>query len=208
MALSRSRNTHLQKEIVYGLVDSRRLGPSLGLNLFPGTKKVCSFDCIYCFFETPSHKVGDASPATREDVVRALDSNRRLVHKCQYLTFSGNGEPTLHPDFPAIVSDVAKKAQDFGRPLAIFTNGTQLSNPDVVSALKKFSKVFVKLDCGTDLELRTVARPHDKNMSVSGLAQSIRQFVTAARTATAGQRSSCKRQSTPGEPRTRLGKLG
>jgi wyosine [tRNA(Phe)-imidazoG37] synthetase (radical SAM superfamily) len=105
---TRSYFDTLQEEIVYGPVESRRLGKSIGINLFPGKSKVCSLNCRYCFFRTNSISSPEEGYIRADDVIRALDKYMTgplydsEYKESVYLTFSGNGEPTLHPDFAEI----------------------------------------------------------------------------------------------------------
>src|SRR5437762_5854813 len=99
-ATPRADSGYLWETIVTGPVRSRRLGMSLGLNLLPSRSKICSFDCPYCEcgFNTPQAP-GARWPSPDEvahSLRRALD---RLPAPPQWITFRGNGEPTLHPRF-------------------------------------------------------------------------------------------------------------
>ncbi len=94
--------------IIYGLVASRRLGFSLGINVLPAGQKYCSFDCAYCQYGwTKRAPAGDdpfpAVGAVLAAVEEALEAPAVFP---AYLTFSGNGEPTTHPEFLAIVEGV------------------------------------------------------------------------------------------------------
>jgi len=96
--------------ITYGPVRSRRLGRSLGINLMPPRRKVCTFDCVYCQYgRTASFSVDSAESGlpTVPEVAAAVElSLAGLAEPPEWLTFSGNGEPTLHPEFPAMVEAV------------------------------------------------------------------------------------------------------
>ena len=153
----------LQDGIVYGPVDSRRLGRSLGINLAPQDRKVCSFDCVYCQYgpsvEGPIRYDRDDVPdvdAVETAVRAALD---RLDRDPDYLTFSGNGEPTSHPEFPAIVDRIREVAGGSDADLALFTNGCRLDDPDVRAAIGRIDDPFVKLDAGTPETFAAVNRP-------------------------------------------------
>ena len=94
---------------IFGPVHSRRLGISLGINLLPADGKICSFNCIYCecgFNE--DHRPTFPMP-TREAVAEKLEAKLRQMQAegqlPDVLTFAGNGEPTVHPHFPEIISD-------------------------------------------------------------------------------------------------------
>jgi wyosine [tRNA(Phe)-imidazoG37] synthetase (radical SAM superfamily) len=157
----------LQKGIIYGPVDSRRLGRSLGLNLSPTTYKVCSFNCVYCHYGWTKDLTSDLSAyrkdlPTPEAVEEALG---RTLHNLDsppdYITFSGNGEPTLHPDFEAIVDRVlaVRKRTGTEAKVAILSNSTGLADPGVIRGLKRLDVRIMKLDAGSDEVLRRINRP-------------------------------------------------
>ncbi len=147
----------LKKDIIYGPVDSRRLGASLGINLFPGTAKVCPFNCVYCQYGwTKERRVGKRRRAlipAAKDVARAVEEAlRALPSPPAYLTFSGNGEPTLHPDFPEIVEAV-KAARDRvapGAKTAILSNSALAGEERIRRTLAGLDVRIMKLDCGRE----------------------------------------------------------
>lgn len=154
------------REIVYGPIPSRRLGQSIGINLFPGERKICSFDCIYCFIKEDNPHAG-ITYAKKEDLINQLNTffsspeNEDDIESAEYLTFSGNGEPTLHPEFNELVQTVSVWKQKFksNLKLAIFTNSSQLSNPKIIESLALFDKIFCKFDWSSDNELQQISRP-------------------------------------------------
>jgi wyosine [tRNA(Phe)-imidazoG37] synthetase (radical SAM superfamily) len=149
----------LQNGIVYGPIASRRLGCSLGLNILPLEYKLCSLNCVYCQYgwtktctldvrsyvsDLPTAK--DVAIALRESLLKLKDAD--MVPS--YITFSGNGEPTLHPGFEEIVRSV-KKVRDELAPnalLAILSNSTTVSEESVRRALEQLDVRVMKLDCG------------------------------------------------------------
>ncbi len=154
----------LQTGIVYGPVLSRRLGRSLGINLSPVDRKVCSFDCVYCQYgeraalnTLPSRKL---LPSI-DEVLSAVEKAFRKPRTFQFVTFSGNGEPTLHPDFPEIVREVSK-LKDRIRPevqLATLSNSSRINDPQVLSALSLMDAPMMKLDAGDEKTFRLINRP-------------------------------------------------
>jgi wyosine [tRNA(Phe)-imidazoG37] synthetase (radical SAM superfamily) len=137
--------------IVYGPVRSRRLGLSLGLNLLPAHSKLCGFDCPYCScgFNTP--RAPDSRWPSPDEVGHALRrALERLVPVPAWITFSGNGEPTLHPRFPVVVARVREARDDLapGVRLAILSNGLALGNAAVRAALLQLDARILKLDPG------------------------------------------------------------
>src|SRR4030043_1567908 len=104
--------TFLFDSIVFGPVTSRRLGNSLGINLLPADKKICSFNCIYCECGLTLHGSTVSGMPTRKEVRIELEKwlkyNNRLRTPLDTLTFAGNGEPPLHPAFAVIVNDTVE----------------------------------------------------------------------------------------------------
>lgn len=156
----------LQRGIIYGPVRSRRLGRSLGLNVLPTDRKVCNFDCRYCQYGwTDRAAVGSmrepdypAVPAILDALSEAL---RTLPEPPEYVTFSGNGEPTLHPHFAEIVEGVIG-LRDRHAPrarTAILSNSSRAMIPDVRAALARLDARIMKLDCGTEERFRRFNRP-------------------------------------------------
>jgi wyosine [tRNA(Phe)-imidazoG37] synthetase (radical SAM superfamily) len=162
-----SRLLGLKKGIIYGPIASRRLGRSLGINLSPTARKVCSFNCVYCHYGWTKALEADLSDytdelpspdAVREDLTRALS---QLSPPPQYITFSGNGEPSLHPDFPEIVDIVlgVRQASGTAANVAILSNSTAAVRKPVRRALGKLDVRIMKLDAGTQEVLDRINRP-------------------------------------------------
>lgn len=158
----------LFENTIIGPIHSRRLGNSLGVNLLPVKHKYCSYDCIYCEcgWNSESEKglMRYATPAE----VRQLLEDRILQLKDQgvqvdSITFAGNGEPTLYPDFPAIV-DLVIEMRDKYYPQAVttlLTNATQLTRPEIFDAVRRLDNPVLKLDTGTPAMHRLINRPQN-----------------------------------------------
>jgi wyosine [tRNA(Phe)-imidazoG37] synthetase (radical SAM superfamily) len=154
----------LQSGIIYGPILSRRLGRSLGINLLPVNRKLCTFDCVYCQYGpavvSEAKMTKDYFPSLSEvltEVEKALKKPRTI----DYLTFSGNGEPTIHPDFPEIVTEV-RKLRDRLRPeakLAILSNSSRVSRPSILAALEQIDKPMMKIDAGDPQTFELINRP-------------------------------------------------
>lgn len=154
----------LQTEIVYGPILSRRLGRSLGINLLGTERKVCSFNCIYCQYGhakvSDSCKDNPSFPSTAQ-ILTEVENALKKPRTIDFLTFSGNGEPTLHPDFPTIVQGV-KSLRDKMRPdarLAILSNSSGVIQPGIVSALQNLDAPMMKLDAGDEQTFNAINRP-------------------------------------------------
>jgi len=154
----------LETTLTYGPLFSRRLGRSLGVNLLPFDCKVCSFDCVYCHYgHTTVHTItpeGIAFPDVAA-VLQAVETALRRYPHVDALTFSGNGEPTLHPHFPAIVAET-RRLRDALAPnvkLALFSNATTAHLPHIQTSLRDFDLPILKLDAGDPATLARINRP-------------------------------------------------
>jgi wyosine [tRNA(Phe)-imidazoG37] synthetase (radical SAM superfamily) len=161
------RTLDLQEGIIYGPIKSRRLGPSLGINLLPTAYKLCPFNCIYCQYGWTSAHTDDALEyvddlPTIEELEEALESWLKRDQKIDYITFSGNGEPCIHPQFDKMVEVVSKLRNKYVPQvkLAILSNSTCLGRSDVVEGLKRLDERIMKLDCGSEEVFQKVNRPH------------------------------------------------
>lgn len=155
-------------EIVFGPIRSRRLGSSLGVNVLPTKGKLCNFDCIYCECGWNKDCISDGHFPRLSDVEHALEAKLSELSKegtaVDSITFSGNGEPTLNPDFAAIV-DVTVRMRDKYYPLAkisVLSNATMLGRKDVVEALKKVDNPILKIDASSDELIAEINRPQGK----------------------------------------------
>lgn len=160
----------LQKGIVYGPVRSRRLGNSLGINVSPSEIKLCSMDCRYCQYSWTGLHVGNAErfrgilpePGdVASELRKALSSAAKRKIRVDSITFSGNGEPTLHPDFPEIVDSVIAVRDSFapGAKIVCLSNSTTLGNERIFEALKRIDIPVMKLDAGGDDIFRKLNMP-------------------------------------------------
>jgi wyosine [tRNA(Phe)-imidazoG37] synthetase (radical SAM superfamily) len=154
----------LQQGIIYGPVNSRRLGRSLGINLLPARYKLCSFDCVYCHYgrtAVPAMTAAEEHFPGVATVLAEVEKALRGPADFDYLTFSGNGEATLHPRFPEIVSGV-RRLRDALRPgvrLAILSNSTTVHLPHIRAALARIDAPIMKLDAGDAPTLERINRP-------------------------------------------------
>lgn len=157
--------TSLYDNIIFGPVRSRRLGLSLGVNLLPIDSKLCSFDCIYCECGWNDEHPGKRRFNAREDVSAMLDATLEKVVAAgtppDVITFAGNGEPTLHPDFELIIEDTIA-LRDKHCPAAkvsVLSNATQIHRDDVRRALLRVDNNILKLDSAFDATVQLVNKP-------------------------------------------------
>ncbi len=169
----------LKQGIIYGPVNSRRLGRSLGINLLPAWGKVCSFDCIYCQYGRTRVKTLDPAPEglpTLDEVIAAVETALKSAPDFDNFTFSGNGEATLHPRWPEIVEAV-RQLRDRYRPaarLSLLSHSSTVARPAVRATLARLEAPIMKLDAGDEATFAAMGRPAEGislEAIVAGLAQ-------------------------------------
>ncbi len=157
--------TILFHHIIFGPIKSRRLGNSLGVNLLPKDGKICSFDCIYC--ECGWNKDGRADNVIppKEAVFEQMRSTFGRLHDegtpVDTITFSGNGEPTLHPDFPEIIDFTLKMRDEYfpKAAVSVLSNATMIWKKEVREALMKVTNPILKIDSGLEEYIRIIDQP-------------------------------------------------
>ncbi len=156
----------LQSGILYGPIASRRLGTSLGINLMPTTYKLCSFNCVYCHYGFTDRLTLDMKDHMYDlphlgDVLREVERALRSSTAFDYITFSGNGEPTLHRDFPEIAAGIHELRNRL-RPrvrIALLSNSTGVLIRDMRRALRYIDVPYFKVDAGNEILFRRINRP-------------------------------------------------
>ena len=159
--------TFLFDKIIFGPVKSRRLGVSLGINLLPNDSKYCTYDCVYCEcgWTFKNHKV---KLHTQAEVYKALDIMLQQMlednNPPDNITFAGNGEPTVHPNFSAIIDDTIELRDKYfpNAQISVLSNATQVQKEEVMQALKKVDQNILKLDTANDRLLGIINRPTGK----------------------------------------------
>lgn len=174
--------TVLFTSTIFGPIHSRRLGASLGVNLMPADGKVCSFDCLYCEAGFNAQGPGTKGIPPRAEVARLLEEKLAAMHAeamtLDVITFSGNGEPTLHPDFDGVVDDVIRLRDKYypQAKVSVLSNATRLQKPEVVEGLRKVDNNILKLDSAIDATVRIIDRPVGKGYSVADVVSGMKQF--------------------------------
>lgn len=175
--------TVLFHSTVFGPIHSRRLGVSLGINLMPDDGKVCSFDCLYCEAGFNSQGKGTTGLPAREKVKLDLECKLKEMSAANktlnVITFSGNGEPTLHPEFPDIVADVMELRNKYypEAKVSVLTNSTRIFDNQVAETLKKVDNNILKLDSAIDSTMRLIDRPQSKEFTVKKVVDGLKQFA-------------------------------
>lgn len=175
-------STILFDKIIYGPIHSRRLGVSLGVNLLPTDGKFCSFDCIYCECGLNSERRAHRGLPSREEVRRALEEKlsamKREGTSPDVITFAGNGEPTLHPEFEGIIDDtITERDRFFPRAkVAVLSNSTTLHKEGVFRALNKVEDNIMKLDSVLDSRIRQLNAPTSPDFTFDELLRQLCRF--------------------------------
>lgn len=158
--------TFLFEDIIFGPVSSRRMGNSLGINLVPVNRKVCTFNCLYCECGWTSHRqLPSHGFPSRQIVAESL--RRKLVDLGKSgglpdaLTYAGNGEPTLHPEFHDIISDTAQIRDELApsSEIVVLSNGSLAHLSGVKKALMMVDRNILKLDTGMESTFRMLNQP-------------------------------------------------
>lgn len=155
----------MREETVFGPIHSRRLGRSLGINLLPTRGKICNFDCIYCECGWNRDGRGDAVIPSAAKVRSALED--RLTElmldgtSLDSITFSGDGEPTLNPEFPRIIEDTLflRDAYAPSAKVSVLSNATRAHVPEIFEALRKVDNPILKIDAPSDALIAKINQP-------------------------------------------------
>lgn len=174
--------TVLFTSTIFGPIHSRRLGVSLGVNLMPRDGKVCTFDCLYCEAGFNAQGPGKAGIPARAEVKKLLEAKladmKQKDEPLDVITFSGNGEPTLHPDFKGVIDDTIELRDHYfpNVKISVLSNSTRINQQPVVEALKRVDNNILKLDSAIDSTVRLIDRPTYPTYSVDSIVDSMKQF--------------------------------
>lgn len=176
----------IREETVFGPIFSRRLGSSLGINLLPEKGKICNFDCIYCECGWNRDGRNDTVLPTAEKVRGDLERMlKKLVAEgtpVDSITFSGDGEPTLNPEFPQIIDDTLRLRDEYypWAKVSVLSNATRVHMPAVFNALRKVDNPIMKIDAPTNELVAKINMPapgYDLQRVIEALKQFEGNFV-------------------------------
>ena len=171
----------LREDTVFGPIFSRRLGSSLGINLLPRDGKICSFDCIYCECGWNRDGLSGKRIPSADEVRSALEAKlcglAEQHTKIDSITFSGDGEPTLNPEFPRIIDDTLGLRDRYypGTRVSVLSNATRVHIPEVFRALRKVDNPIMKIDAPTDELVQKINRPAP-GYSLQRVVEALRGF--------------------------------
>lgn len=166
---------------IIGPIHSRRLGVSLGVNLLPTDGKVCSFDCVYCECGWNADHRGGKLPQA-DEVEQQLAARLKEMHDrgehLDVITFAGNGEPTLHPDFARVIDrTIALRDEYFPEvKVSVLSNATRMTNAAVQAALMRVDNNILKLDGAFDETVRLIDQPQDAHYSVQAVVEGMKSY--------------------------------
>ena len=171
----------IREETVFGPIFSRRLGTSLGINLLPEKGKICNFDCIYC--ECGWNKDGrndtvlPTAAKVRADLENMLEHLRRKEIQVDSITFSGDGEPTLNPEFPQIIDDTLTLRDQLAptAKVSVLSNATRVHIPEVYNALCKVDNPIMKIDAPTNELVARINKPAP-GYDIARVVEALKQF--------------------------------
>lgn len=168
-------------QVIFGPIHSRRLGLSLGVNLLPVDAKICSFNCIYCecgFNTTMQEFPFPTRIEVKEILATKLQQMAAGGEIPDVITFAGNGEPTLHPDFEGIIDDTLELRNQFcpSAKVSVLSNSTRIHKPHIFSALKKVDNNILKFDSAIDRTMKLIDQPVGKHINVSWLIEQLGHF--------------------------------
>lgn len=174
--------TVLFHSTIFGPIHSRRLGISLGVNLMPNDGKICSFDCVYCEAGYNAQGQGTTGLPTHTTVKRQLREKLKQMKEAgeglDVITFSGNGEPTLHPQFKEVVHDVIVLRDQYfpNARVSVLSNATMASNPNVKKALLAVDNNILKLDSAIPSTMRLINQPKSPNIIPAGIIEDLAEY--------------------------------
>lgn len=178
--------TILFHSTIFGPIHSRRLGVSLGINLMPDDGKICSFDCLYCEAGYNAQGAGSAKLPSVAQINLQLEAKLREMHDAgqplDVLTFSGNGEPTLHPQFPDVVDTVLALRDKYypGAKVSVLSNSTRIFDQAVADALLRVDNNILKLDSAIEPTMRLIDRPNSPDFTVDRVVEALCRFKDQA----------------------------
>lgn len=175
-------NGFLFEQVIFGPIKSRRLGISLGVNLLPLNKKHCTFNCLYCEcgWTLPS-KDACVSYPQRSEVQQQLETKLQAMKQkrsmLDTITFAGNGEPTIHPQFAEIIDDTIELRNKYfpHAKISVLSNASMAGDSAVAEALFKTEQNILKLDAGTQECFQKINNPK-LNITLEQVLENLKKF--------------------------------
>ncbi len=174
--------TILWKNIIYGPIKSRRLGNSLGINILPDETKICSFNCIYCECGWGKNTENIPDLIVSENKIIELIEQKFIEFNIKKtvidnITFAGNGEPTMHPEFSKIIDNIIILRDKYlpNSLITVLSNSTTCDNLSVFKALQKIDIPMMKLDAGSQEMFEIINSPFEK-INIENIVGNLKKF--------------------------------
>lgn len=161
-------------KILFGPINSRRFGRSLGIDLSP-SKKQCNFDCVYCELEARKPQAKQDEIVSVEEIVLEVQNTLEKNISFDFLTLTANGEPSLYPHLEELISSLRKIAKD--KKLLILSNGTAVLDQDKFNALLNLDVVKFSLDSAISKTFYRIDRAL-KNIDLEKMIEKMAEFKT------------------------------
>lgn len=161
-------------KILFGPINSRRFGRSLGIDLSP-SKKQCNFDCVYCELEAQKPQAKQDEIVSVEEIVLEVQNTLEKNISFDFLTLTANGEPSLYPNLEELISSLRKIAKD--KKLLILSNGTAVLDQDKFNALLRLDVVKFSLDSAISKTFYRIDRAL-KNIDLEKMIEKMAEFKT------------------------------
>ena len=158
--------------IIFGPINSRRFGKSLGVDLSPSVKQ-CNYDCVYCELEPAKTMDSYSVVLAVSDIIAAISKALEEYGDIDVLTITANGEPTIYPHLLELVQEINKIKGD--TKTLILSNGSTIMEPHIQEALLLIDTVKLSLDCATQKCLKKIDRVHS-GITVEGIKQGMLEF--------------------------------
>lgn len=174
--------TVLFHSTIFGPIHSRRLGVSLGINLTPNDGKICTFDCLYCEAGFNAQGPGTTGFPPRETVAAMLEAKLAEMNESgsplDVITFSGNGEPTVHPDFAGVIDDTLRIRDKYypEAKVSVLSNSTRIDRPEIFKALLKVDNNILKLDSAITGTIHQIDRPTLPHLQADTVIENLTRF--------------------------------
>ena len=160
----------MENNIIFGPVNSRRFGVSLGVDLSPNSKQ-CNFDCLYCELAPNATVSSQTQIISVEKIINELSSH--LNEKIDVITLTANGEPTLYPHLDELIDEIDKIKNN--TQTLILTNSATLVDENVFKSLLKLDQVKLSLDAISNDVFKKIDRPH-KEIDISKVVEKVVAF--------------------------------
>jgi wyosine [tRNA(Phe)-imidazoG37] synthetase (radical SAM superfamily) len=155
---------------IFGPINSRRFGSSLGIDLSPSAKQ-CNFDCLYCVLAPMATVDTQTEVVSVQTIINELKTH--LNDKIDVITLTANGEPTLYPHLAELI-DAIDKIKNKIQTL-ILTNSATLVDKKVFNTLLKLDQVKLSLDAISSDVFKKIDRPH-ANIKINEVVQKVKEF--------------------------------